>query len=319
MIRRLSHRASAIVMAGLLTLPFVATADAHCGKCETTKVATPDKAHHAHDIVETAAEAGQFNTLLAAAKAAGLVDVLKSEGPLTVFAPTDAAFAKLPEGTVATLLKPENKAKLASILKYHVVAGKVPASKVTSLSEAKSVLGQYIPLAVKDGTVHVDTAKVVKADIMTSNGVIHVIDSVILPRPDVVDTAAQAGSFSTLLAAAKAAGLVDALKAEGPITVFAPTDAAFAKLPEGTVASLLKPENKDQLKAILTYHVVPGRITAAKVVSADFLKTLQGGNLSVNVLVGKVVLNDIEVLATDVLAGNGVIHVIDGVLIPSSN
>lgn len=133
------------------------------------------------DIVDTAVAAGSFETLVAAVGAAGLVDVLKSEGPFTVFAPTDEAFAALPEGTVASLLKPENRDKLVAILTYHVVPGKVLSSDVVKLESAKTVQGESVSIAVNDGNVMVDNANVVAVDIETSNGVIHVIDSVILP------------------------------------------------------------------------------------------------------------------------------------------
>jgi uncharacterized surface protein with fasciclin (FAS1) repeats len=133
------------------------------------------------DIVDTAVAAGSFNTLVAAVKAAGLVETLKGAGPFTVFAPTDEAFAKLPAGTVDFLLKPENKDQLIAVLTYHVVAGKVMAADVVKLTEAKTVQGSSAKVKVKDGKVYVDNATVVTTDIMTSNGVIHVIDSVILP------------------------------------------------------------------------------------------------------------------------------------------
>jgi uncharacterized surface protein with fasciclin (FAS1) repeats len=138
-------------------------------------------------------------------------------------------------------------------------------------------------------------------------------------RPkDIVDTAAGNDQFSTLVAAIQAAGLVDALKDKGPFTVFAPTNDAFAKLPAGTVEELLKEENLEQLQAILTYHVVPGRYPAARVVNARHgeLKTLQGGKLQVRIIDGNVKINDATVIATDVIATNGVIHVIDSVLLP---
>jgi uncharacterized surface protein with fasciclin (FAS1) repeats len=134
------------------------------------------------DIVDTAVSAGQFKTLVAAVDAADLVSTLKSPGPFTLFAPTDDAFAKLPEGTVESLLKPENKKKLIAILTYHVVPGKVMASDVVKLTEAKTVQGSSVKIAVKEGKVSVDGANVVKTDIETSNGVIHVIDAVILPK-----------------------------------------------------------------------------------------------------------------------------------------
>ena len=136
----------------------------------------PDK-----DIVEIAASAGSFNTLVTAVKAAGLVDTLKGDGPFTVFAPTDEAFAKLPGGTVENLLKPENKDKLTAVLTYHVVPGRVTAGEVVNLTSAKTVNGRALRIDTKDGKVMVDNARVTAADIMASNGVIHVIDSVVLP------------------------------------------------------------------------------------------------------------------------------------------
>ena len=144
-------------------------ASAGCGTCDKT-------------VVEVAVKADNFKKLVAAVKAAGLAETLSGKGPFTVFAPTDEAFAKLPEGTVETLLKPENKEKLASILTYHVVPGKVMAKQVVNLSDAKTVQGSKVKIQVKDGDVMVDKAKVVKADIPCINGVIHVIDTVILPK-----------------------------------------------------------------------------------------------------------------------------------------
>ena len=134
------------------------------------------------DVVDTAIAAGSFKTLAKALDAAGLVTTLKGAGPFTVFAPTDEAFAKLPNGTLETLLKPENKEKLRRILTYHVVAGKVMASDVVKLQSARAVSGDTITVKVEDGVVHVDNATVTSADVLASNGVIHVIDSVILPK-----------------------------------------------------------------------------------------------------------------------------------------
>jgi uncharacterized surface protein with fasciclin (FAS1) repeats len=135
----------------------------------------------AADIADTAV-AGHFNTLVAAVKAAGLVDTLKGPGPFTVFAPTDEAFAKLPPGTLESLLKPENKAKLQKILTYHVVAGKVLAADVMKLSSAKTVEGENVAINMQNGGVTVDNAHITKTDITASNGVIHVIDTVMLPK-----------------------------------------------------------------------------------------------------------------------------------------
>ena len=135
---------------------------------------------HEKDIVDTAVGAGSFTTLVAAVKAAGLVDTLKSEGPFTVFAPTDEAFAKLPPGTVESLLK--DKEKLTAILTYHVVPGKVMAKDVVGLSSAKTANGKELTIRTQQGAVMIDNAKVVKADIPCSNGVIHVIDTVVIPK-----------------------------------------------------------------------------------------------------------------------------------------
>jgi len=154
----------------------------------STSAATAQMAGHqetmSNDIVDVAAEAGTFNTLIAAAQAADLVDALKGDGPLTVFAPTDDAFAKLPEGTVETLLKPENKEKLQAVLLYHVVAGKIMSDQVVDLTSAESLQGDTIDISVKMGKVYVDDAQVIAADVEASNGVIHVIDAVILPSMD---------------------------------------------------------------------------------------------------------------------------------------
>ena len=138
--------------------------------------------HTKMDIVDTAVKAGSFNTLVAAVQAAGLAETLKGEGPFTVFAPTDDAFAKLPAGTLDDLLKPENKDKLAAILTYHVVSGKVMAKDVMTMKEAETVNGQSVMVSMEADTVMIDNAKVVTADIECSNGVIHVIDTVILPK-----------------------------------------------------------------------------------------------------------------------------------------
>lgn len=163
----LSKTISMALLASTFAFTAPATADHHGAKA---------------DIVDTAVAAGSFNTLVAAVKAAGLVDVLKSDGPFTVFAPTDAAFAKLPDGTIATLLKPENKAKLQAILTYHVVPGKVMSGDLAGKRlEAKTVQGQSVKVDATGDGVRIDNATVVKADIRTKNGVIHVIDTVILP------------------------------------------------------------------------------------------------------------------------------------------
>jgi transforming growth factor-beta-induced protein len=273
------------------------------------------------DIVDTAAADGRFQTLVAGVQAADLVDTLKGEGPFTVFAPTDDAFAKLPAGTLDELLKPENKQALTDILLYHVISGNVMAADVAGLSSATTVLGKDVAIKVDMGKVFINDAEVILTDIETSNGVIHVIDSVILPPAEearnIVDIAVADGRFTTLVAAVQAAGLAETLTGEGPFTVFAPTDDAFAKLPAGTIETLLKPESKQALTDILLYHVVSGKVMAADVVGLTSAPTVLGKDISIKVQDGKVFLNDtIQVIITDIEASNGVIHVIDAVLLP---
>jgi len=180
--------------------------------------------------------------------------------------------------------------------------------------------------------VMVGTAKVLKTDIKASNGIIHVIDSVILPPaantaeasmkagkknlPNLVEVASKAGSFNTLLKAAVAAGLADTLANGGPFTIFAPNDEAFAKLGKDTIADLLKPENKDKLAAILKYHVVSGAVMSPEAVKLTSAKTLQGGDLTLKVVDGKLTIDGATVIAADVEGSNGVIHVVDSVLLP---
>ncbi len=271
----------------------------------------------AADIVDTAVGAGNFKTLAAALGAADLVDTLKGDGPFTVFAPTDDAFAALPEGTVETLLKPENQAALTGILTYHVVPGKVTADQVVKLKGAKTVNGQRVDIKVDGSTVMVDGAKVVTTDIECDNGVIHVIDSVILPADKTIpETAANAKAFSTLLAAAKAAGLADTLGSEGPFTVFAPTDEAFGKLPAGTVESLLKPENKQKLVDILKYHVVAGRVYSDDAAQSKVGCHASRATYACQLEGRGAFVNDAKLVTTDLDASNGVIHVIDSVLMP---
>lgn len=307
------------------------------------------------DIVETAAAAGNFNTLLAAAEAADLVDALKSEGPLTVFAPTDDAFAALPEGTVEALLNDIDA--LTAILTYHVVPGEVRAAQVVNLTSAPTLNGAELTITVtNEGVVMVDNATVIVTDIETTNGIIHVIDAVVIPTAQnsatrdgartiassfffgsyrfgggwisnaiiegrlnwltrylSIYTVANLAGLNTLTTAVNAAGLKQTLLWSGPFTVFAPTEDAFAALPEGTIPALLN--DPETLANILLYHVTPGRVYASDVVNLTEATMANGGTVSISVN-GGVMINDANVIATDIKARNGVIHVIDGVLLP---
>ena len=261
---------------------------------------------------------------------------MSGEGDFTVFAPTDDAFAALPEGTVESLLE-DPEGALKDILLYHVLSQAVPAADVVNFEAAETTQGENVSIAVVDGEVVLnDSAKVVIPDIEASNGIIHVIDSVILPpslteaasedamseemmdKKSIAEIAVEDGRFTTLVAALDAAGLVDTLAGEGEFTVFAPVDDAFAALPEGTVETLLEDPQGD-LTNILLYHVVEGAVPAETVVTLDSATTLQGSDVHITVTDDGVLLNDtVKVILTDVLASNGIIHVIDGVLIPQS-
>ncbi|MDZ4772432.1 MAG: fasciclin domain-containing protein [Planctomycetota bacterium] len=280
--------------------------------CSSTTAAV---ASEKKDIVDTAVGAGSFKTLAAALGAAGLVNDLKGKGPFTVFAPTDEAFARLPKGTLEKLLEPKNKLMLQSILTYHVVSGSVAAADVVKLQNATTLGGQRIAIRVTDGGVFIDDAKVTMTDIACSNGIIHVVDAVLMPSTDdIVATAVKAGSFKTLAAALEAAGLVEALQGEGPFTVFAPTDEAFASLPKGTVEGLLKPENREKLAALLKHHVVKGRVFADAAGKGANVTTLAGTAVKTRSADGQVFVNEARVVKADIDAKNGVIHVIDRVL-----
>lgn len=275
-------------------------------------------------IAEIAAGDPNFSTLVAALQAAGLVDTLAGEGNYTVFAPTNDAFAALPEGTVEALLA-DPQGDLTQILLYHVVDGVARAADVVNLSEATTLNGAPIAIAVVDGAVRLnDAVNVVTTDIEASNGVIHVIDGVLLPpaaeaaapTQSIAEIAAGDPNFSTLVTALQAAGLDEVLAAESEYTVFAPTNDAFAALPEGTVEALLA-DPQGELSKILLYHVVPGVARAADVVNLTEAETLNGAPVAITVVDGGVRLNDsVNVVTTDIEATNGVIHVIDGVLLP---
>lgn len=333
------------------------------------------------NIVENAVNSADHTTLVAAVQAAGLVETLSGEGPFTVFAPTNAAFDKLPDGTVDTLLMEENKDQLTQVLTCHVVAanamsdaimgmiaddnGTHPVPTVGGCTLDAKMDGDNITLTDEQGNV----ATVTIADVRQSNGVIHVIDTVMLPaaedeamsddmgdqamaddmsedamadagdnpmvggaamfaQKNIIENAVNSPIHTTLVAAVKQAGLVETLSGEGPFTVFAPTDEAFAALPDGTVETLMMDENKDQLTKILTAHVIPGRLTAADLTAGlsgkqfNNFTTVSGDALSVqksptgDAYVYDESGNAWEVTTADVMQSNGVIHVIDGVLLP---
>jgi uncharacterized surface protein with fasciclin (FAS1) repeats len=324
------------------------------------------KAPAMQTIVGIAAGNENFSTLVTAIKAAGLAETLSGDGPFTVFAPTNAAFAALPEGLVAALVKPENKATLQKILTYHVVSGNLKAADVVAgiksgngTLKAATVAGSDFNVMLDMGKVKIKDGKgnvtnVTATDLSGSNGVIHVIDRVMLPAdvdpgmllkgkamemtkknvtraadmgPTIASIASGNENFSTLTAALGAAGLVETFDAIGEYTVFAPTNDAFNKLPDGIVATLTTTA-KDQLKTILAYHVVPAVISSEDLVAAIkanrnyyLMQTLGNQTIVATIKDGKVQIidpngNRSTVIMTDVKASNGVIHAIDTVILP---
>merc|ERR1711967_145451 len=287
------------------------------------------------NIVELAQSVDDLSTLVTAVVAADLADTLSSPGPFTVFAPTNEAFAALPAGTVDTLLKPENKAQLADILTFHVLPEQVLSTDLKTYQRVATVEGKHLDVIKSSKGVHVGAnihslKRVTGADNLASNGVAHIIDGVMLPpshlgadKPNIVELAQSVDDLSTLVTAVVAADLADTLSSPGPFTVFAPTNEGFAALPAGTVDSLLKPENKAQLADILTYHVLGSEVKSTDLKFFQSVPTVEGKNLHVFKAGGKVRVGpsskDLKnVVAADNLASNGVVHIIDGVMLPPS-
>lgn len=260
--------------------------------------------------------AQQLSTLVAALLSAELADDLTTDGPFTVFAPNNEAFAKLPDGTVESLLLPENQQQLIDILLYHVISGAAVTSDMVTTSFPETMSGLDIALDPTDGVVVNGVATVVEADVEVTNGVIHVIDTVLLPPVSIVETAVANGNFTTLATALVAAELNGTLESAGNFTVFAPTDAAFANVPNATLDFLLLPENQQILANVLLYHVIGDTFY-----SVDLSNDLEVPTLltDANVTIGTeggVTVNGANVTLANVLANNGVIHVIDEVLLP---
>ena len=272
------------------------------------------------DLVSTLVGDDRFDTLVAAVQAADLVGALSGSDPLTVLAPTDEAFGMLPDGELDRLLLPENKQELTDILLYHVIEGAVPAAVVTTLDTADTLLGKPVAIEADETGVRINDANVEETDLAAANGIVHVIDAVLLPPADepldLVSTLVGDDRFDTLVAAVQAADLVGALSGSDPLTVLAPTDEAFGMLPDGELDRLLLPENKQELTDILLYHVIEGAVPAAVVTTLDTADTLLGKPVAIEADETGVRINDANVVETDLAAANGLVHVIDAVLLP---
>jgi uncharacterized surface protein with fasciclin (FAS1) repeats len=270
-------------------------------------------------VVDVIVNSADHDTLEAAVVAAGLADDLSGTGPFTVFAPTDAAFANLPAGTIEALLS-DPTGSLTNILLYHVVGSQALSTDLSDGQIIATLQGQTVEVTINADGVFINDAQVTVADITATNGVVHVIDAVLLPpapqpTTTVVDVIVNSDVHNTLEAAVVAAGLVETLSGTGPFTVFAPTDAAFAALPAGTVEALL--ENIGELQNILLYHVASGSVLSTDLTNGQEIPTLTFfPPLVVTIDNNGVMINNAMVTVADIMADNGVIHVIDAVLLP---
>lgn len=273
------------------------------------------------NIVETASSDPQFSTLVSALEKAGLVSALEGIGPFTVFAPTNDAFDELFSQLGVSGLNDLSAETLRPILLNHVISGNVKAADITTgyaatLNNSGPDQNEVKVFIQKSATVKVDGSTVTTADVMASNGTIHIIDQVILPA-SVVGHAINNPDFSTLVQAVVKAGLVDALSAAGPFTVFAPTNEAFNNLFGALGVSGIADLTAEQLTPILLYHVVPANVLAAQVTTGNVPTLKEGSTISVMVSNMGVKLNESSnVVATDVQGTNGVIHAIDAVILP---
>jgi len=268
------------------------------------------------NIVETASENADFETLVTAVVAANLATTLSNEdAQFTVFAPTDAAFAALDPTFLANLVN-NDTANLTKILTYHVVTGKTMSTDLSNGMRVKTVQGKQITIKIENGKVYIDNAMVTTADIACSNGVIHVIDAVIVPKDNIVETAIGNTDFETLVTAVVAANLATTLSNEdAQFTVFAPTDAAFAALDPTFLANLVNNDTANLTK-ILTYHVVTGKTMSTDLSDNMTVATVEGSTITITIDNGKVYVNDAMVILADIECSNGVIHVIDTVIVP---
>lgn len=269
-------------------------------------------------IVQLAQGTSDLSTLVTALQAADLVSTLNGDGPFTVFAPVNSAFAALDQAQLNRLLEDGNEALLRKVLTYHVVPGRILAADLVDGQTVTTVEGSTLTIDL-DGSPSVNGVEIIDTDIEASNGVVHLIGGVLTQNLDVTDTAVLQG-FDTLVAALGAAGLVDDLQADGPFTVFAPTEQAFADLLAALDVTAEQLLARPDLADILLYHVVAGEAFASDLSNGQQLTTLGGGTLTVNISGSTVSLvganNTVNVVVPNVDVSNGVIHAIDAVLLP---
>jgi uncharacterized surface protein with fasciclin (FAS1) repeats len=279
----------------------------------TTNPTTPTTpTTSAGTVLDVAAAVGGFDTLIVAVDAAGLTDTLNGDGPFTVLAPTDDAFNALPAGVLDGLLA--DVPALTDTLLYHVVDGNVPSSDVVMASLVTTLNGSDVKVTLDGDDVFINDAQVTLTDVAADNGVIHVLDTVLTPPGSIADIAVADPNFSTLVTALAAADLVDTLSGDGTFTVFAPTNAAFDALPAGTLDSLLA--DIPALTDVLLYHVADTKMEAADVLAATSISMMSGDDAAVAMDGSTPTIAGAAISATDIPASNGVVHVIDAVMLP---
>jgi uncharacterized surface protein with fasciclin (FAS1) repeats len=279
----------------------------------TTNPTTPTTpTTSAGTVLDVAAAVGGFDTLIVAVDAAGLTDTLNGDGPFTVLAPTDDAFNALPAGVLDGLLA--DVPALTDTLLYHVVDGNVPSSDVVMASLVATLNGSDVKVTLDGDDVFINDAQVTLTDVAADNGVIHVLDTVLTPPGSIADIAVADPNFSTLVTALAAADLVDTLSGDGTFTVFAPTNAAFDALPAGTLDSLLA--DIPALTDVLLYHVADTKMDAADVLAATSISMMSGDDAAVAMDGSTPTIAGAPISATDIPASNGVVHVIDAVMLP---
>lgn len=280
--------------------------------CEDDEAATEPTP--TETIVELASGSAELETLVAAVGAAGLADALSGPGPFTVFAPSDASFEALPSGTVDALLAGQNGDVLEELLLGHVVSGSYEASELTDGQVLTALSGDELVVSIDGGAVAVNGAVVQAADVRATNGVVHVVGSVITAGLNAVERARVTPDLSTLVTAVVEAELAEALSGAGPFTVFAPVNSAFEALDEAALDRLLADENRALLQKLLTYHVIPGTVRSTDLVDGAEVETVAGQTVRIG-LTGGATVNGVGIVATDIEVENGVVHLIDEVLL----
>jgi uncharacterized surface protein with fasciclin (FAS1) repeats len=264
-----------------------------------------------YDIVSNSPD---HTTLKVAIDACALDGTLSGAGPLTLFAPTDAAFNLLPAGTVSALLA--DIPALTDILKHHVVGASVMSGMLSNNQIVTTLLGTDVTVTITGGNVYIDNAMVTVADIVADNGVVHVIDAVLIPTSSIYDIVSNSANHTTLKVAIDACALNGVLSDPGSLTLFAPTDAAFNLLPAGTVTALLA--DIPQLTDILKHHVVGSSVMSGMLSNNQVVTTLLGTDVTVTINSMGVFIDNAMVTVADIVADNGVVHVIDAVLLPTT-